>query len=99
MQTEPYDASDKEAVQERKIAQGREDKSRREALEKIMGDPNLRVWIKHLLEMCHVGSTSIHENPYITYSLEGERNIGLRIMAEIEVVAPRQFAEMMLSQK
>ncbi len=91
-----YDASDEDTVQERKVSQGRSDKKRKDALKKIMSDPSTRIWIRHLLETCHVTSTSLSENPYNTYFLEGERNIGLRVWSEIEDVAPREFAEMML---
>lgn len=93
---ELYDAGDVDAVQERKVNEGRKDKARKEALKRIMSDPALREWMWHLLGLCHTEATSLSDNVYRVYAMEGERNIGLIVKAEIEEVAPVQYAEMIL---
>ena len=47
-----------------------------------------------LLERCGVYKTSISTDPYATYYNEGERNIGLFLMSEINEVDPQALADM-----
>ena len=50
---------------------------------KVLGDPNGREWFYDLLSTCHQFSTSFDPNALKMSFREGERNVGLRIVADI----------------
>ena len=66
-----------------------------EALARLMDDPAGRRWVRNTLAACHVWDTSFATNAMRMAFLEGERNQGLRLQAEIAEAAPDQFIEML----
>ena len=66
-----------------------------EALARLMEDPAGRRWVRNTLAACHVWDTSFATNAVRMAFLEGERNQGLRLQAEIAEAAPDQFIEML----
>ena len=66
-----------------------------EALARLMDDPAGRRWVRNTLAACHVWDTSFATNAIRMAFLEGERNQGLRLQAEIMEAAPEQFIEML----
>jgi len=65
------------------------------ALARLMEDPAGRRWVRNTLAACHVWDTSFATNAIRMAFLEGERNQGLRLQAEIAEAAPEQFIEML----
>ena len=66
-----------------------------EALARLMDDPAGRRWVRNTLAACHVWDTSFATNAVRMAFLEGERNQGLRLQAEVMEAAPDQFIEML----
>jgi len=66
-----------------------------EALARLMEDPAGRRWVRNTLAACHVWDTSFATNAIRMAFLEGERNQGLRLQAEIAEAAPDLFIEML----
>lgn len=65
------------------------------ALARLMEDPAGRRWVRNTLAACHVWDTSFATNAVRMAFLEGERNQGLRLQAEIAEAAPELFIEML----
>lgn len=92
----PYDASDEAQVQKRRRAAGNRAAAQKLALRKFLDMPAGRQWIWDLLESCHLYETSFDfQNPHATSFREGERNVGLRVLADIEKHAPQALRLMM----
>ena len=91
---EPYDAGEPRHVGKRKRrAQLREDE-RLAFVTAAMGTPQGRAYFWHLLERAHVFSTSWSPDASRTAFLEGERNMGLKVLADIQTAAPDQYLTM-----
>jgi hypothetical protein len=85
VRTEPvadFNAGDEVQVAERKKTSAAEDARRKEGLRKIMGDPDSRLWVRELLGFCGVWRNSFTGNS-TTFFNEGQRNVGLKIHAEL----------------
>lgn len=61
----------------------------------LMSQPQGRRWIWALLERCHVFETSFTGNSH-TFFREGERNVGLSILSDIDRHCPNRLPEMMI---
>lgn len=82
------------------VAQAKEEAHKRqliidEALKAFMSLPGGRYWMRGMLEACHIGSSSFTPDALRMSFLEGERNIGLRLFADLLRVAPNEYAQMM----
>lgn len=53
----------------------------------LKSGPGARFLARLVLDMCHLHATSFTGNSQ-TYLLEGERNIGLRVMADLREASP-----------
>lgn len=92
----PYDASDPVQVNNARKTAGRKKKSSMEAVKAIMSLPQCRKWMYTVLEDCHIFQTSfVQGDPHATSFREGERNAGLRILAEVMAAAPKEYAVML----
>lgn len=92
-QAKAYDAGDEDHVAARSQDAKAREAQRREGLRKIMGSPEGRLWMYGLLEACGVFRTSFTGNSE-TFMREGQRNIGLRIMAEIDRDHDQAYVQM-----
>ena len=66
-----------------------------QALGRLMGDPAGRRWMREILAACHVWDTSYATNAIRMAFLEGERNQGLKLQAEIAEANPDAFLLML----
>lgn len=91
----PYDAGDpkdvKAAIKESQRWADRRDT----VLRGVMSTEDGRRWIREAIEMGHVGASSFSSDPLRMAYLEGERNIGLRIMADVMNTEPKLYMLMM----
>lgn len=65
----------------------------------VMTDPAGRRFMHKLLSASGLYRTSFDADPHKTSFNEGRRNIGLALMADIMVIAPTQYAEMLEEQR
>ena len=66
-----------------------------QALGRLMGDPAGRRWMRDFLGACHVWDSSYATNAIRMAFLEGERNQGLKLQAEIVEANPEMFLQML----
>ena len=94
--TVPYDTADPAAVN---AARKKDARKRRERLDVVAGLMDLkqgRAWMYGWMEACHIFQTSfLAGQPDATAFKEGERNIGLRILADVMAAAPEKYIVMM----
>lgn len=96
-QAEPppaYDASDKNAVEKKKAESKRKEAKRLSGLRQLCESADGRAWLWELLRVCGFASTSFSSDALKMAFKEGERNVALRIMAEIHRVAPETYLRM-----
>ena len=60
----------------------------------MMAVPQFRAFVWRLLERAHVFETSMTADPHMTAFREGERNMGLGLMVEINRLCPAQYPVM-----
>lgn len=96
----PYDAADPEQVQKARKKSGRKKTIRLDFIRSMMSTPVGRAYIREELQRSHVFSTSfVQGDPYATAFREGERNRGLRLLADITQAAPDLYMTMMKEAK
>lgn len=92
---QPYDASDPSQVNQRNRDAKRRAIRHREVLGGIMSSSNGRAWLWDFLGGCHMFVTSYtSERTHDTAFNEGERNVGLRLNAEMQRF-PEQYLLML----
>lgn len=90
-----FNAGDPEQVHLRKRQAGRKKKEQSDFITNVMSDEVGRAWVWSLLSVSHIFSTSVVAgDPYATHVLEGERNIGLRILGDIMAACPQLYVVM-----
>lgn len=82
----------------RKAEKGQREQQIRE-MQQVLATPQGKRVLWRLLERCGVYKTSISTDPYATYYNEGERNIGLYVMAEINEANPQALLDMTVMAK
>ena len=91
----PYDPTNrrdvKTAQKQAKVA----DQQRREIVNGIMSVGPGRRWICDLLETCHIFATSYSDVGLRMAFLEGQREIGIRLLMDIMASCPDQYVTMM----
>lgn len=94
-----FDPSEKDDVERR----NNELKVRKEgvynSIRVLMDSKYGRIWMKELLERCHVFGSTFDTNALKMAFGEGERNIGLMIMADVTGAAPAQYQLMLEEQE
>ena len=92
----PYDSSDPKQVKLRtskvKLDAERITNFIRDA---VMSHADGRRWVWQLLADTHVNHTSFNTNALTMAMLEGERNVGLRLQAQIIAASPKAFMQML----
>lgn len=69
-----------------------------EATRFVLSSEPGRLFVWWVLEQCHLFGISMTGNSHTFYS-EGERNIGLKIVAQIESTSPTAFAKLLMDAK
>lgn len=87
--------SDEEQVKkaEKKEASGRSQDL--EDIRAVLSTESGKRFVWKYLELCGLHRTSYTENPHTTMFLEGRRDIGLRLLADITEADPLKYVEMM----
>jgi hypothetical protein len=89
------DVGDRDKVRDKRRDAKLHEHEEGEALTAFMSSHIGRRWMYRTLEQCHMFTTSYSSSPIRMSFLEGERNIGLRLVADIMAFCPRRYAEMM----
>lgn len=93
--SQPTNLADEASVNERQkalILRAAQDKR---VIRELLSTTPGRAWMWHLLEQCHMLSTSFSEEPTVMAFREGERNIGLRLWSQIQQDAPDHLLTML----
>ena len=70
-------------------------RARDDALAGMMSIREGRAWVHDLLATSHVFESSFSNNPGLMAFREGERNVGLRVLAQVMRLAPDRYVDMM----
>lgn len=88
----PYDASDPKQVNEQRKRAGRKRKRQLELIAALMDIAEGREWVYEKLVECHVyAPTFTPGDPHQTSFFEGERRVGLGILADVMAAAEDKF--------
>lgn len=96
---QPFDAGDRGHVKKRKRRSQILEDERLAFVAAAMGTPQGRAYFWGLLGSCHVFASSWSPDPSATAFREGERNIGLAVLANIQAVAADQYVVMVKEAK
>ena len=86
-------AEKEEAERKRLLALQRQDLI--SSLSKFLETRGGRRWMLGILDLAHTFETSFHENPHYMAFREGERNIGLRIIADLQDVSADMLSKVL----
>ena len=88
-------SDDSRAVkQQRRVARIRR-RDQLALLRKFMAEPAGRAWAYDLMSACHQFSTSFATNALSMAFREGERNVGIKILADLTEAAPDLYLQML----
>lgn len=90
----PFDAGDAEAVRGREKLTKESERRRVNGLKVIVENEDARAWLWELLGFCGIARSSFTGNSE-TFFREGQRNVGLRIQAELVKHHPEKYITMM----
>lgn len=96
---EPFDAGEPRHVKKRKRRSQILEDERLAFVAAAMGTSQGRAFFWHLLGVCHVFATSWSPDASTTAFKEGERNIGLAVLASIQAVAGAEYLTMVKEAK
>lgn len=91
----PYDASNRRDIREAQKQAKVADQQRKEIVNGIMSVDAGRRWMCDLLEICHIFATSFSDVDLRMAFMEGQREIGLRLLMDIMASCPDQYVQMM----
>lgn len=94
-----YNASDAEQVAKKRRASGKKRKSDEDIVKTIMSTQPGRAWILSILESCHIFAMSYTGEALSSAFNEGERNVGLKLLATVTRAAPDEYALMLKEKK
>ncbi len=95
-----YDANDEKQVKKARKKAEQDDALRLDVIRNVMQTAIGRAWIYGLLERCHCFSTSfIQGAPDASAFREGERNIGLQLLADVQSASPDLYLTMIQEAK
>jgi len=92
---QPTNLAEQSSVDERAKALALKAAQDKRVIRELLSTPIGRNWTWHLLEQCHMLSTSFAEEPTVMAFREGERNIGLRLWSQIQQDAPELLLTML----
>ena len=96
---EAYDTSDKEQVNKARKKYARKRADRLKFIQAAMQHPEGRGWFYDILTFCKVFQTPFKDDPHRTAFSCGEQNVGLRIMEDIQIAAPKEYLNMITENK
>lgn len=99
------DANDSKAFDQAKTEEAARKRADDLVLQNIMDTPSGRDWMYRKLEACHIydvgadlGSANRNADPYLTYFMAGERNIGNQMLIDLQRASPSQYLTMISEQ-
>src|SRR5216684_5245319 len=95
VEEQPFDAGDPVSVKRRRRDLGLAAREQGHALSAVMAAVGGRAWMYDILVRCHIFSTSFHSNALSMAFMEGERNVGLKLVADIHAHCANRYNEMM----
>lgn len=90
----PFDASDRHSVELRTSKAKRKEAKRLAGLKLLCDSPDGRAWIWSFLEQFSFTKSSFSPDALTMAFREGERNAALKLMADINRVAPDTYLRM-----
>lgn len=90
-----YNAASRRHIREAEKAQKAFEQERAVVVASIMEHKGGRAWMLSILETCHIFSSSFTNNALSTAFKEGERNIGIKLLASIMQASPDNYILMM----
>jgi len=93
-----YDASNPEQIAEARNRARQQAQLEANMIRALMDLEQGRLWMWNLLAACHVFSTSFAKNSLEMAFAEGERNVGLRLLAAINTACPDLYIKMVQEQ-
>lgn len=95
-----YDANDEKQVSKARKQAAFDDALRLDVIKNVMNSIPGRSWVYGLLDRCHCFSTSfIAGAPDASAFREGERNIGLQLLIDVQNAAPDLYLTMIQEAK
>lgn len=94
-----FDASDLEQVDSKKDVASRRDKAFKDVVASILSTPSGRAWLWSVFQSCHMFQTSFSGDALRLAFAEGERNVGLRLLAQVMSANPDAWTLMMKESK
>lgn len=91
----PYDASNRRDVRAAEKQAKLVEQQRREIVTGIMSVIPGRSWMCDILESCHIFATSYNDIGYRMAFMEGQREVGIRLLTDIMGACPDQYVLMM----
>lgn len=89
-----YNANDRKQIREAKRTARQDDRARQATIASIMSTNLGRQYVYNLLSRCHMFGTSFSTNALSMAFAEGERNIGLALVADIMPICSDQYITM-----
>jgi hypothetical protein len=93
--SDAYNAAEREDVKEASKRAKAAERARRELIVHIMDINSGRAWLLEILEACHIFSPSFTPNALQMAFNEGERNVGLQLLASVMRYCPDKYTDMM----
>lgn len=91
----PYDAGNRRDVRAAEKQAKLAEQQRREIVTGIMSVVPGRGWMCDLLEHCHIFHTSYNDLPHRMAFMEGQREVGIRLLSDIMSACPDHYVLMM----
>lgn len=86
-----YNASNTKDIRRAEKASRQAELDRVNFLVGAMSIPQGRAWVYTLLDECHLFASEFIADPYLKYWRDGERNVGLRLFADISRHCPDSY--------
>lgn len=96
---QPYNTADPEAVNKERKKYARTRADRLEFVKAAMGVQQGRSWFYDILNFCDIFNYKFDEDPYRNAFNCGVRNIGARILADVQEASPEKYLEMIRENK
>lgn len=91
---ETFDTSDTEQVNKARKKEARKKADRLEFIAAAMQHEQGRAWFYDLIVFCKTYKAPFREDPYQTAFWCGMQNVGLRITADLQEAAPKEYLTM-----
>lgn len=90
-----YDATNRKEIRRLEKLNAIAESNRVNFLCAAMSQPQGREWMHYLLEKCHLTRGERTFEPFKDYFMDGERNVGLQLFADIQTHCPDAYIKMM----